>query len=76
MKKLLVCFLLTLFGCTEDPPADPSTQTIDTNDKDGLRIRVIDSCQYLEYNYGEGNYRVYSLTHKGNCDNPTHPVAP
>lgn len=30
-------------------------------------IKVIDSCEYIEYNNGIYDQRVYSLTHKGNC---------
>lgn len=30
-------------------------------------VRVIDSCEYLEYQSGFGSTEVYSLTHKGNC---------
>ena len=30
-------------------------------------IRVIDSCEYIEYYDGFNNSEVYSITHKGNC---------
>jgi len=30
-------------------------------------IKVIDSCEYIECDYGIFDQRVYSLTHKGNC---------
>ena len=30
-------------------------------------IKVIDSCEYIEFDYGDLKNRVYSLTHKGNC---------
>lgn len=29
--------------------------------------KVIDSCEYIEYEYGLFDTRVYSFTHKGNC---------
>ena len=32
-----------------------------------FKIRVIDSCEYIEYYSGFGNSEVYSITHKGNC---------
>jgi hypothetical protein len=32
-------------------------------------IKVIDGCEYIELDMGLGNTRVYSLTHKGNCNN-------
>lgn len=34
---------------------------------DGYNIKTIDSCEYIEYDYGVFDQRVYSLTHKGNC---------
>ena len=33
-------------------------------------IHTIDSCEYIECDYGMLDQRVYSLTHKGNCKNP------
>lgn len=30
-------------------------------------IRVIDSCEYIEYSNGFVNSEVYAITHKGNC---------
>ena len=32
-------------------------------------IKVIDGCEYIEFDMGVGNTRVYTLTHKGNCKN-------
>jgi hypothetical protein len=32
-------------------------------------IKVIDGCEYIELDMGRGKTRVYSLTHKGNCNN-------
>ncbi len=74
-KLLLFCLVLSLTACTTPPPADPGATAIEGDAQDVLQVRTIDGCQYLEYNYGESNYRVYSLTHKGNCNNPIHPVA-
>ena len=32
-------------------------------------IKVIDGCEYIEIDKSNGNTRVYSSTHKGNCIN-------
>jgi hypothetical protein len=36
------------------------------------RIIAIDNCQYIEVEYGISESRIYSLTHKGDCNNPKH----
>lgn len=33
------------------------------------RIVRIDGCEYIEVDNGAGGSRVYSLSHKGDCDN-------
>lgn len=33
------------------------------------RIVNIEGCKYIEVDNGAGHYRVYTLTHKGDCDN-------
>lgn len=33
------------------------------------RIVKIDGCEYIEVDNGAGRNRVYSLTHKGDCNN-------
>ena len=38
-----------------------------THTDDNYTIKVIDSCEYIECDYGIFDQRVYSLTHKGNC---------
>ena len=35
------------------------------------RIVRINRCEYIEVDNGAGRNRVYSLTHKGDCDNHT-----
>lgn len=55
---LAVVFLV---GC-ESPKGE---NTINTG-KD-YNIKTIDSCEYIEVDYGFVDNRVYSLTHKGNC---------
>ena len=49
-------------GCNPQPE-NGSTQTRNGD----YVIKVIDSCEYIEYDIGLFSNRVYSLTHKGNC---------
>ena len=37
-------------------------------------IIIIDGCEYIEYDNNAvlADWRVYSITHKGNCNNPIH----
>ena len=52
---------VSFVGCTS-PKGESSVDT----GKD-YSIKVIDSCEYIECDYGMFDQRVYSLTHKGNC---------
>lgn len=63
MKKLLVLSLL-LFGCRPESPTENKGQTTKYGD---FVIQEIDSCQYIVYDYGVFDQRVYAITHKGNC---------
>lgn len=70
---LTVILLATVGGCNFEPPdgtVGPSNVP--------YNIRYIEGCQYIEVDSGFGHSRVYSLTHKGNCNNPlhTHTVMP
>ena len=57
---LLVVFLFC--GCNPQPK-NGSSET-----KNGDYVtKVIDGCEYIEYDYGIFDHRVYSLSHKGNC---------
>lgn len=49
-------------GCNPQPE-NGSSETINGD----YVTKVIDSCEYIEYDYGIFDQRVYSLTHKGNC---------
>jgi len=64
MKKLLVLLGISLFGCDK--------QEERTVNEENYKIKRIDGCEYIEFDYGYSNYRVYSLTHKGNCSNKIH----
>lgn len=68
MKKLIIVFvILTLVGCERQ---SSGSKKFDNN----YRIRTIDGCEYIEFENGfkSGNNYSYSITHKGNCKNPTH----
>jgi len=66
-KNQLIAFayvllaVVFLIGC-DSPKGETSTDT-----GKSYTIKVIDSCEYVECDYGFVNSRVYSLTHKGNC---------
>ena len=62
---LMVALFTTVFySCKEKGSIKP----------DGMRgaknytVKVIDGCEYIECDYGVMDQRVYSLTHKGNCE--------
>lgn len=65
MKQLIILAigLFSLIACTPSTgsPADTSSQMGD------YKLRVIDSCEYIEYDFRLGIDGQYSLTHKGNC---------
>ena len=68
---ILVLILPAIFVVACQPA--PEGQRITT--KTGHTIVVIESCEYIEVDEGIGQYRVYALTHKGNCKNPIHKTA-
>lgn len=71
MSRLIIAaigvFALWLFGCG---PAKDNPDGIDA--KMDFRTITIEGCEYIEYDHGILDQRVYSLTHKGNCRNPIH----
>lgn len=63
MKKLFcLVSLISIISCSPES----SNGSVSSRDGD-FNIKVIDSCEYIEYDYGIFDQRVYSLTHKGNC---------
>ena len=57
MKKLLLLALpLMIVGCERIMETDYHT-------KEGFRVCIIDSCEYIHMSNGNGAY----YTHKGNC---------
>jgi hypothetical protein len=70
MKKVLfiiVCAMV-MVSCVQTP-IEGGTKSGSIGD---YTIILIDGCEYLEYRKGSGDNRVYSLTHKGNCNNTAH----
>jgi len=59
MKKIILLALaaLMMVGC-----GDKFIET-DYHTKEGLRVSIIDSCEYIHYSCGWGP----EYTHKGNC---------
>lgn len=64
---LLLAAIFSLSSCVEDDRPEGSRTT-----KNNYDIVVIDGCEYIEFDCGYAQCRVYSLTHKGNCSNPIH----
>jgi len=57
-----------IVSCGPRQPIEGSSKSGQIGD---YSIVIIDGCEYLEYRAGAGESRVYSLTHKGNCNNHT-----
>lgn len=66
---LVFCFFITT-GCSSGVKGD-NVKTIQTPSGSNYKIKIIDGCEYIEYDEGFFDRRVYSLTHKGNCK--SHP---
>jgi len=62
MKNLIILLGVFIISCNPQPSGKTETH------KDGdFTIKTIDSCEYIEYDHGFTDQRVYALTHKGNC---------
>ena len=58
-----VLLVTVIFYSCNPQPENGSSET-----RNGDYVtKVIDSCEYIEYDNGILKCRVYSLTHKGNC---------
>lgn len=66
MKYLLALMLLA--SCKPNG-SERVREDGNVNPTYSYRIVVIDSCQYIEFDIGVGYGAMYSLTHKGNCNN-------
>lgn len=67
MKKILIILTLGLLSC--EPQVPNQSQSKQFGD---YKIKIIEDCEYLEYDNGIFDKRVYSLTHKGDCSNKIH----
>jgi len=61
-KILIPLLLIILVGCSPMPSNETERESNGNFD-----IITIDSCEYIEFDNGWADCRVYSLTHKGNC---------
>lgn len=70
MYKLL--FLLLLVGCSNNEQNPPEVKT--TAKFYEYELIIIDSCEYLVFGRNSEHYHVstHTITHKGNCKNPSH----
>jgi len=68
MKKILLIIIcaMGMVACGPKQPIEGSSKSGQIGD---YSVVNIDGCEYLEYRAGAGESRVYSLTHKGNCNN-------
>lgn len=66
--KLLLITSIIIVGCKLPSPKGEGK----VNTSDNYSIITIDGCEYIEYDKGVFDQRVYSLTHKGDCKNPYH----
>ena len=84
-KTLILTILsLALYGCDVPPssisplpPVKAENHKIVVSADDGNRdieysVVRIDGCQYLAIQQHTYSYMNWTLTHKGNCDNPIH----
>ncbi len=68
MKKYLIALCL-LFSC------GCGKEDLREKHNSSLRTVEIEGCEYLEFDKGALDNRVFSLTHKGNCKNKIHKYA-
>jgi hypothetical protein len=71
MKTLITLALIALVGCSI-PSGEHYNLDRDTEPSYDYKVVVIDGCQYIEVNEGIGQTHTYTITHKGNCNNPIH----
>ena len=65
---LIALGLLTaISGCSPKADDEQTRSSLGSFD-----VITIEGCQYIEYDSGVADSRVYSLTHKGNCNNKIH----
>ena len=66
MKKLIIVLSVCLTSCR--PSAENNKP--EPNGKFGdFRVVQVDNCEYVVFDYGVADNRVFAMTHKGNCKN-------
>jgi hypothetical protein len=69
MKQLIALVMLIMMMVSCAPNGEEITRSNNsikpTND---YRIVIIEGCEYIEVDA----YKIYTLTHKGNCNNSIH----
>ena len=70
MKKALLIIVCAM-GMASCGGVEGGTKTGSIGD---YTIKMIDGCEYIEFDRGGGEGRVYSLTHKGNCNSNSHKI--
>lgn len=68
----LVSVMLIFTSCEQQK--EPAKEDLVKSEyvQDDYSIVTIDGCEYIEFDQGYGQYRVYSMIHKGNCKNEIH----
>lgn len=64
-----IFFLFLLALAVMATNLQPDSPGMEVQRSDNYRIKEIEGCHYIEFDDGIFEYRVYSLTHKGNCPN-------
>lgn len=65
MKKvILILVIILIVSCQTSPTSSLPTKEKPLGD---FVVRVVDSCEYIEFSGGLMETSVYSITHKGNC---------
>ncbi len=64
LKFIAVAIVFIVISCTMNPQPLGNSTTTKFGD---FNIKIIDSCEYVEFDSGFGEQRVYSIAHKGNC---------
>jgi hypothetical protein len=62
MKRIIILLAFAITGC----------KTASERAATDHEIVIIDGCEYITVDQGIAENRVFSMCHKGNCNNPIH----
>lgn len=71
----LIVAASSVVGCVapqRSPPPVPFSETPQPETLENYEVRMLGDCEYVVVPMGYGADRYYSLTHKGDCENPIH----